>query len=105
MNSTTGAAMTTSNQTGRVVDEVHTLLATEGDEQTLRRLIPAAIHLLAEGQPVRRAQIADAAGVPVDEAEAALRGIEDIEWTADGRVEGFGLKRQLLSAFESEGCQ
>jgi alkylmercury lyase len=32
--------------------------------------------------------------VPVNQAEAALRGIEDIEWTADGRVEGFGLTRR-----------
>jgi alkylmercury lyase len=86
--------MTTSSQTGRVVDEVRTLLAAQGDEQTLRRLIPASIRLLAEGEPVSPAQIADAARVPVDQAEAALRGIEDIEWTADGRVEGFGLTRR-----------
>ena len=43
---------------------------------------------------MRPAQIADAAGVPLDQAEAALRAIEDIEWTADGRVEGFGLTRR-----------
>jgi alkylmercury lyase len=86
--------MTTSRQTGRVVDEVRTLLAAQGDDQTLRRLIPASIRLLAKGAPASPAQIADAAGVPVDQAEAALRGIEDIEWTADGRVEGFGLTRR-----------
>lgn len=86
--------MTTSSQTGRIADEVRTLLAAQGDEQTLRRLIPASIRLLAEGEPVSPAQIADAAGVPVDQAEAALRGIGDIEWTADGRVEGFGLTRR-----------
>lgn len=86
--------MTTSPQTGRVVDEVRTLLAVQGDPQTLRRLIPASIRLLAEGEPVSPAQIADAAGVRLDQAEAALRGIEDIEWTADGRVEGFGLTRR-----------
>lgn len=86
--------MTTSRQTGRVVDEVRTLLAAQGDEQTLRRLIPASIRLLAKGAPASPAQIADAAGVPVDQAEAALGGIEDIEWTADGRVEGFGLTRR-----------
>lgn len=86
--------MTTSSQTGRVVDEVRTLLAAQGDEQTLRRLIPASIRLLAQGEPVSPAQIADASGVPVDQAESALRGIEDIEWTADGRVEGFGLTRR-----------
>lgn len=86
--------MTISSQTGRVVDEVRTLLAAQGDEQTLRRLIPASIRMLAEGEPVSPAQIADASRVSVDQAEAALRGIEDIEWTADGRVEGFGLTRR-----------
>ena len=86
--------MTISPQTGRIVDEVRTLLAAQGDPQTLRRLIPASIRLLAEGEPVSPAQIAEAAGVPADQAEAALRGIKDIEWTADGRVEGFGLTRR-----------
>ena len=86
--------MTTSTQTNRVVQEVRTLLAAQGDPQTLRRLIPASIRLLSDGAPVSPAQIADASGVPVDQAEAALRGIEDIEWTADGQVEGFGLTRR-----------
>jgi len=86
--------MTTSSQTGRVVDEVRTLLAAQGDPQTLRRLIPASIRLLAEGEPVTPAQIAEAAGVPADQAAAALRGIDDIEWTTDGQVEGFGLTRR-----------
>lgn len=84
----------TSPQTGRVVDEVRTLLAAQGDPQTLRALIPASIRLLAEGEPVSPAQIADAAGLPVDQAEAALGAIGDIEWTADGMVEGFGLTRR-----------
>ena len=86
--------MTTSSHTGRVVDEVRTLLAAQGDEQTLRRLIPDSIRLLAQGEPVSPAQIADAAGVPLDQAEAALRGIDAIEGTAEGRVEGFGLTRR-----------
>lgn len=86
--------MTTSSQARRVVDEVRTLLAAQGDPQTLRTLIPASVRLLAEGEPVSPAQIADAAGVPVNQAEAALRGVGDIEWTADGRVEGFGLTRR-----------
>jgi alkylmercury lyase len=43
---------------------------------------------------VSPAQIADASGVPVDQAEAGLRGVSDVEWTADGRVEGFGLTRR-----------
>ena len=86
--------MTASTHTGRVVDEGRTLLAAQGDPQTLRRLIPASIQLLAEGEPVSPDQIADASGVPVDQVQATLRGISDIEWTADGRVEGFGLTRR-----------
>src|SRR5919106_908874 len=86
--------MTTSSQTGRVVDEVRTLLAAQGDQQTLRRLIPSSIRLLAEGEPVSPARIAEVSGVPLEQAEAALRGVGDIEWTADGRVEGFGLTRR-----------
>jgi alkylmercury lyase len=86
--------MTTSTQTSRVVDDGRTLLAAQGDPEILRRLIPASIRLLAEGEPVSASRIADASGVPVDQAEAALRGIEDIEWTADGQVEGFGLTRR-----------
>jgi hypothetical protein len=75
--------MTTSSQTGRVVDEVRTLLAARGDEQTLRRLIPASIRLLAEGEPVSPAQIADAAGAPVDQgADCAYRRSSTLTLTA-----------------------
>jgi alkylmercury lyase len=86
--------MTASTQTSRVVDEGRTLLAAQGDPAILRRLIPASIRLLAEGEPVSPARIADASGVPVGQAEASLRGVSDVEWTADGRVEGFGLTRR-----------
>jgi alkylmercury lyase len=86
--------MTASAQTSRVVEDARTLLAAQGDPETLRRLIPASIRLLAEGEPVSPGQIAKASGVPADQAEAALRGIGDIEWTADGLVEGFGLTRR-----------
>jgi alkylmercury lyase len=86
--------MTASTQTGRVVDDGRTLLAALGDPQTLRRLIPASIRLLAEGEPVSPDRIATAAGLPVDQAEAALRATVDVEWTPDGRVEGFGLTRR-----------
>ena len=40
--------MTTSSRAGRVVDDVRTLLAAQGDPRTLRRIIPASIRLLAE---------------------------------------------------------
>lgn len=86
--------MTASTHIGRLVDDGRTLLAAQGDPQTLRRLMPASIRLLAEGEPVSPSRIAEAAGLPLDQAEAALRGIPDIEWAADGRVEGFGLTRR-----------
>jgi alkylmercury lyase len=86
--------MTASTQTDRVVDDARTVMAAQGNAQTLGRLIPASIRLLAEGAPVSPARIAEASGVPVDQAEAALRGVGDVEWTANGRVEGFGLTRR-----------
>jgi alkylmercury lyase len=86
--------VTTPTQTSRVVEDGRTLLAAQGDPEVLRRLIPASIRLLADGEPVSAAQIARAAGLPVTQVEASLRGIPDIEWTADGRVEGFGLTRR-----------
>jgi alkylmercury lyase len=86
--------MTASTHTDRIVDESRTLLDAQGDPQILRRLIPASIRLLADGQPVSPAQIADASGVPADQIGPALRAIGDIEWTDDGRVEGFGLTRR-----------
>ena len=87
--------MTESTQTShKLVDDGRTVLAAQGDAEALRRVIPASIRLLADGEPVSPAQIAEVSGVPLDEAEAALRGVHDIEWTADGRVEGFGLTHQ-----------
>ena len=85
----------TSMQTGRnVIDDGHTILAAQGDAEALRRVIPASVRLLADGKPVSSAQIADAAALPVERVEAALRGVPDVEWTSDGRVEGFGLTRR-----------
>lgn len=86
--------MTAETQTGRIVDDARTVLGAQGDAETLGRLIPSSIRLLAEGEPVSPARIAEAAGVPADQAEAALRGVSDIEWTADGRIDGFGLTRR-----------
>jgi alkylmercury lyase len=84
----------TASTTSRVVDDGRTLMAAQGDPQTLRRLVPASIRLLAEGEPVSPAEIAAASDLPVDEVKAALDGIVDVEWTADGLVEGFGLTRR-----------
>ncbi len=85
----------TSTQTSRnLVEDGRTVLAAQGDPEALRRVIPASVRLLAGGEPVSTAQIADAAALPLDRVEAALRGVPDVEWTADGRVEGFGLTRR-----------
>jgi alkylmercury lyase len=98
--------MTTSTQNSRVVEDGRTLLAAQGDPGTLRRLIPASIRLLAEGEPASPTQIADASGVSLDQADAALHGISDIEWTHDGRVEGFGLtRRQTQHRFRISDAQ
>ena len=86
--------MTADTQTSRIVDDARTVLAGQGDAETLGRLIPSSIRLLASGEPVSPAQIAEAAGVSADQAEAALRGVGDIEWTVDGRIDGFGLTRR-----------
>jgi alkylmercury lyase len=86
--------MTASTPTDRVIYDARTVMAAQGEAQTLGRLIPASIRLLAEGEPVSPARIAEASGVPLEQAESALRGVGDIEWTADGRVEGFGLTRR-----------
>lgn len=86
--------MTAPTPASRVAEEGRTLLGAQGDPETLGRLITASIRLLAEGEPVSPAHIADASGVPVEQAEAGLRGVSDVEWTADGRVEGFGLTRR-----------
>jgi alkylmercury lyase len=86
--------MTSTNTSRSLVDDGRTVLAAQGDSEALRRVIPASVKLLADGKPVTPAQIADAAALPVERVEAALHGVPDVEWTADGRVEGFGLTRR-----------
>jgi alkylmercury lyase len=83
--------MTTSSYANRLVDDGRTVLAAQGDPRTVGRLAATSIRLLAAGRPVSPAQIAEASGVSVQEVERTLRDIPDIEWTADGLVEGFGL--------------
>lgn len=86
--------MTSTQPSRNLVDDGRTVLAAQGDPEALQRVIPASVRLLAEGEPVSVAQIADAAALPLDRVEASLRGVPDVEWTADGRVEGFGLTRR-----------
>jgi alkylmercury lyase len=84
--------MTELEQATRVVDDIRTFFdATQADPQALRGVMPAAIRLLAEGQPVSPAEIAEAANLPLGRVETALRDLGDVEWTPDGRVEGMGL--------------
>lgn len=86
--------MADATQTARVLEEGRTLLDAQGHPGMLRRLFGPAYRLLAEGRAVSPAEIAEAADLPVDEVEAALRDFADVEWTADGRVEGLGLTRR-----------
>lgn len=86
--------MTETTQTARVLDEGRTLLDAQGHPGVLRRLVGPAYRLLAEGRAPSPAEIAEAADLPLDAVESALRDFGDVEWTADGRVEGFGLTRR-----------
>jgi hypothetical protein len=84
--------MTDIEQATRVVDDIRTFFdTTQTDPEAVRGVLPAAIRLLAEGQPVSPAEIATAAALPLARVETALRDLGDVEWTADGRIEGIGL--------------
>jgi alkylmercury lyase len=83
--------MTEITQTDRILNEGRTLLDAQGRPGIVTRLVGPAYRLLATGRPVSPAEIADAAGLPPVEVEAALRDFGDVEWTADGRVAGLGL--------------
>lgn len=86
--------MTASTQTARVLDEGRTLLDAQGHPGILRRLIGPTYRLLAEGRTASPAEIGEASGLPLDAVETALRDFGDVEWTADGLVEGLGLTRR-----------
>lgn len=84
--------MTELQQTTRVVDDIRTFFdTTQADPEALRRVMPAAIRLLAKGEPVSPVEIAAEANLPLSRVETALRDLGDVEWTPDGRVEGMGL--------------
>lgn len=82
------------DQTARVLGEGRTLLDAQGHPGVLQRLVGPAYRLLAEGRTVSLAEIAEEAHLPLDDVEAALRDFGDVEWTADGRIEGLGLTRR-----------
>jgi len=84
--------MTELDQTTRVVDDIRTFFdTTQTDPAAIRTVLPATIRLLAEGRPASPAEIAEEAALPIASVETALRDLGDVEWTADGRVEGAGL--------------
>lgn len=88
--------MTELEQTTRVVDDIRTFFdATQTDPEALRGVLPAAIQLLAEGQPVSPAEIAKATHLSLARVGTALRDLGDVEWTHDGRVEGLGLSARV----------
>lgn len=86
--------MSRTMHSARVLDEGRTPLDAQGHPGVLRRIIGPAYRMLAEGRTPSPAEIADAAGLPPDDVEAALRDFGDVEWAADGRVEGLGLTRR-----------
>jgi len=54
-------------------------------------LVPHAMRLLADGEPVALEELAAAAGRPLEEVEAALGEQTSAELDADGRLVGLGL--------------
>ena len=56
--------------------------------------LPQAVRLLARGRPVALDEIAESAGVSVEQIEALLRGQPGCEWDEDGRLVGFGLTQR-----------
>ena len=86
--------MAATTQTERVLDEGRTLLDAQGHPGVLRRLVGPAYRLLSEGRTPSPAEIAEASDLPLDAVETALHDFGDVEWTADGRVEGLGLTRR-----------
>ena len=54
-------------------------------------LVPHAMRLLAEGEPVALEELAAAAGRPLEEVHAALGEQTSVELDADGRLVGLGL--------------
>ncbi len=57
-------------------------------------IVPHAVRLLAMGRPVALAEIASAAGVPVEEVEELLRAQPGSDWDEGGRLVGFGLTQR-----------
>jgi alkylmercury lyase len=67
-------------------------------------LMPYAIRLLAEGDPVAIERLATASGNAVAEVAAALRGVGGTEWDEQGRLVGLALTlRPTTHRYTSNG--
>lgn len=71
-----------------MTDSSYTGLLT-GD--TPLELVPPAVWLLAGGEPVELARLAEAAGWPVAKVKTVLSGFPRVDWDDDGRLAGLGL--------------
>lgn len=58
---------------------------------SLLELVPPAVALLAAGEPVELARLAEAAGWPLAKVETALAGFPRVDWDDHGRLAGLGL--------------
>ena len=54
-------------------------------------LVPAAVSLLAGGEPVELARLADAAGWPLAKVKTVLSRFPRVDWDDSGRLAGLGL--------------
>lgn len=63
----------------------------EAEQKTYAPAARALLAALADGRPATVGELASAAGLTPDQAAAALRAINQVEWDAEGRVSGFGI--------------
>jgi alkylmercury lyase len=61
------------------------------DGEALAELMTAAVTLLADGEPVEVARLAEAAGWPVTAMQPVLARFPRLDWDERGRVAGLGL--------------
>ena len=62
--------------------------------QSMLELVPPAVALLARGEPVEVADLAEAVGWPVEKTNAVLAGVPRVDWDDSGRLAGLGLTLQ-----------
>ena len=62
--------------------------------ESMLELVPPAVTLLAHGEPVEVARLAEAVGWPVQKMNAVLAGFPRLDWDDSGRLAGLGLTLQ-----------